>query len=87
VASDLAHQLSLRVQRYVRMARADGRKRHVDAVEEHRAILEAVEKGDFRNACKLLEQHIQHTTEQVRRIFENGAPAGAGAAAQRAQRP
>ena len=69
VASELAHQLSLRVQRYVRMVRSSGGKRAGDPNKEHTAILDALERGDLPAARRELESHIQHTADQVRRIF------------------
>lgn len=69
VASELAHQLSLRVQRYVRMVRINRRKRAGDPNKEHLAILEALERNDLESARAELENHIQHTADQVTRIF------------------
>lgn len=69
VASDLAHQLSLRVQRYVRMVRTNSRKRDAEANKEHATILDAIERGDVSAACGELERHIEHTADQVKRIF------------------
>jgi DNA-binding GntR family transcriptional regulator len=80
VASDMVHQLTLRVQRYVRMVRSNGRKRTIDANAEHVAILDAIEKGDIETARSELEAHIQHTADQVRTIFaewSDGKPADA----------
>ncbi len=70
IASDLAHHLSLRVQRYVRMVRSSGRNRSGDANREHAAILDAIERNDIPAAHTELERHIQHTTNQVTRIFD-----------------
>lgn len=89
VASELSHQLSLRVQRYVRMVRSSNLKRAGDPNQEHLAILDAMERYDIATAQAQLETHIQHTIDQVKRIFgewkgEDDAgeePAGAPAAA------
>ncbi len=69
VASDLSHQLSLRVQRYVRMVRSGERKRAQDANKEHLAIIDALEGDDLPAARAELEKHIQHTSDQVKKIF------------------
>lgn len=69
VASELVHQLSLRVQRYVRMVRVNRRKRPSDPNKEHLAILDALERNDLESARTELENHIQHTADQMKRIF------------------
>jgi hypothetical protein len=69
VASELSHQLSLRVQRYVRMVRSSKLKRAGDPNQEHLAILDALERNDIATAQAQLETHIQHTVDQVKRIF------------------
>jgi DNA-binding GntR family transcriptional regulator len=89
VASEISHQLSLRVQRYVRMVRSSNLKRDGDPNQEHLAILDAMERYDIATAQAQLETHIQHTIDQVKRIFgewkgEDGAgeePADAPAVA------
>lgn len=69
VTSDVTHQLTLRVQRYVRMVRSNGRKRAAEANAEHAVILDAIERGDIAAARAELETHIQHTADEVRSIF------------------
>jgi DNA-binding GntR family transcriptional regulator len=69
IAGDLAHQLAMRVQRYVRMVRSSKNKRSGDANAEHLAILDALERGDVPGAQRELERHIQHTAERVKSIF------------------
>jgi DNA-binding GntR family transcriptional regulator len=73
IAQDLAHQLTLRVQRYVRMVRSSRKLRSGDPNAEHDAILDAVERGDIAEARGHLERHIQRTTEQITRIFKERA--------------
>ena len=80
IAQDLVHQLTLRVQRYVRMVRSDGIGRAGDPNEEHDAILEAIDKGDIKVARRLLEDHIRHTAEQVKVVFNRNAKATAAQA-------
>jgi DNA-binding GntR family transcriptional regulator len=81
-ARDLARQMALRVQRYVRMVRSSGLQRTGDPNEEHLAIIESLERGDTDAACIELQNHLQHTAAQVRRIFEEraAAPGGSGSA-------
>lgn len=69
VASELSHQLSLRVQRYVSMVRSSELRRAGDPNQEHLAILDALERNDIATAQAQLETHIQHTVDQVKRIF------------------
>ncbi|MGX7677722.1 GntR family transcriptional regulator [Jatrophihabitans sp. DSM 45814] len=70
IAQDLAHQLTLRVQRYVRMVRSSRRHRSGDPNAEHDEILDALDRGDVDEARSHLESHIQRTAEQVTRIFK-----------------
>jgi DNA-binding GntR family transcriptional regulator len=79
IASDLVHQLTLRVQRYVRMVRSSGRKRADDPNKEHAAILDALERNDLATARAELEKHIQHTADQVKGIFAEWSGDGDGA--------
>ncbi|GAA5190462.1 GntR family transcriptional regulator [Rugosimonospora acidiphila] len=69
VARDLAHQLTMRVQRYTRMVRSGRNKRSGDPNAEHVAILDALERGDVSAARQELERHIQHTAARVKQIF------------------
>jgi DNA-binding GntR family transcriptional regulator len=77
IAQDLVHQLTLRVQRYVRMVRSDGIGRAGDPNEEHDAVLDAIGNGDIKLARRLLEDHIRHTAEQVKVVFNRNAKAAA----------
>lgn len=71
VAQELAHQLTIRVQRYVRMARSGAPARPGDANREHEEILGALADGRLEAAQHALATHIQHTADQVRKIFES----------------
>jgi DNA-binding GntR family transcriptional regulator len=75
IAQDLVHQLTLRVQRYVRMVRSDGIARAGDPNEEHEAVLDAIAKGDVKQARRFLEVHIRHTADQVKLVFDRNAKA------------
>lgn len=70
IARDLANQMALRVQRYVRMVRSSGLKRLGDPNEEHLAIVDALERGDAAAASIELQNHLQHTAVQVKRVFQ-----------------
>lgn len=61
-------RIHLNIERYAR--RAGSGKRLHDAADEHRQILRAIEKSDFRHATDLLREHILHTGEAVRRQRE-----------------
>jgi len=61
-------RIHLNIERYAR--RAGSSKRLHEAADEHRLILRAVEKGDINRAAKLLQEHILHTGEAVRRQRE-----------------
>jgi DNA-binding GntR family transcriptional regulator len=73
----LVEQIHLKIERYVR--RAGGSERLRQAAAEHRDILTAIERGDFREAAELMERHILHNGDQVRRYFaETGLSTDAG---------
>jgi DNA-binding GntR family transcriptional regulator len=61
---ELVEQMSAQVERYVR-ARGEGVERGSEAVAEHRLILTAVRNRDVREACRLIEAHIEHTRQSV----------------------
>jgi DNA-binding GntR family transcriptional regulator len=81
LAQDLARQLLARVERYLRLVSEHGVDRMAEANAEHRAILNAVARGDVAAARHALEQHIRHTGEGVRRLFAERARADAPGAA------
>lgn len=62
---DAVERIHLNVERYARRTGTPERLRQ--AASEHRLILSAVNDGNFSKACALLEQHILHTGEAVRR--------------------
>lgn len=76
IARDLANQMALRVQRYVRMVRSSGLKRLGDPNEEHLAIVDALARGDFAAASIELQNHLQHTAVQVKRVFQESGKGG-----------
>lgn len=76
IARDLANQMALRVQRYVRMVRSSGLKRLGDPNEEHLAIVDALARGDAAAASIELQNHLHHTAVQVKRVFEENAKGG-----------
>lgn len=69
VACELAHQLTIRVQRYVRMAQSGSAPRPGDPNREHEEILEALADGRSEAAERALAEHIRHTADQVSGIF------------------
>lgn len=73
IARDLANQMALRIQRYVRMIRSSGLKRLGDPDDEHLAILDALERGDATAAGIELQNHLQHTAVQVKRVFQENS--------------
>jgi DNA-binding GntR family transcriptional regulator len=76
IARDLANQMAHRVQRYVRMVRSSGLKRLGDPNEEHLAIVEALARRDAAAAGIELQNHLQHTAVQVKRVFEDSGKGG-----------
>ncbi|MGY1812295.1 GntR family transcriptional regulator [Blastococcus sp. SYSU D00820] len=78
VALEVTGQLSARVQRYVRAAQRDGIHRTREANEEHRRILDHIERGDPAGARKQLECHIAGTRERVVAVLRRRAATGAG---------
>ena len=74
VASELSHQLSLRVQRYVSMVRSSELKRAGDPNQEHLAILDALERNDLATAqAQLADPYPAHRRSgqaHLRRVEE-----------------
>src|SRR5579885_933716 len=61
-------RIHLNIERYAR--RTGSGKRLHEAANEHRRILRAIEKSNFSRAADLLQEHIRHTGEAVRRQRE-----------------
>lgn len=62
---EAVERIQLNVERYTRRA-GSGDRLH-QAAGEHRQILSALEKGNFEKASELLEKHILHTGEVIKR--------------------
>lgn len=84
-ARDLVDQLRLRGERYTAMwSRGLGVDRVQEAGEEHRRILDAIEKGDAKLARREAETHVLHTRDRLVRLHgrtEEGQAAAAADAA------
>lgn len=65
---DALERIHLNVERYARRTGTPERLRQ--AAAEHRQILSAIKDGDFEKASNLLQDHILHTGEVVRREQE-----------------
>jgi DNA-binding GntR family transcriptional regulator len=65
---DAVKRIHLNVERYAR--RTGTSQRLTQAATEHKRILAAIKEGNFAKASELLEQHILHTGEAVRREQE-----------------
>jgi DNA-binding GntR family transcriptional regulator len=65
---DTVERIHLNVERYMRRAGSTERQRQ--AAAEHWQILKAIERKDYERAGALLEQHILHTGEEIRRNRE-----------------
>jgi len=68
-------RIQLNVERYARRAGSSDRLRR--AAIEHRQILSAIENENFEKASTLLQEHILHTGDAVRREHENVDPKSA----------
>ena len=66
-AIDMAEQMHLKVERYVR--RSGQGERLENAASEHREILDAVKRGDFATARTLMHDHVLNNGEQIKRSF------------------
>ncbi|MFN8164242.1 MAG: GntR family transcriptional regulator [Solirubrobacterales bacterium] len=88
-AMEMVEQLRTRGERYTKMwSRGMGIERVQEAGEEHRRILDAVEKGDAKAARRETEAHVLHTRDRLLRLrddrngeagaTEEEAPAAAG---------
>lgn len=65
---DAVERIQLNVERYAR--RAGNTERLRQAAAEHWQIFKAIERKDFTKAGDLLERHIMHTGEEIRREHE-----------------
>jgi len=65
---DAVERIQLNVERYARRAGTTERLRQ--AAAEHWQIVKAIERKDFTKAADLLERHIVHTGEEIRRARE-----------------
>ena len=61
-------RIQLNVERYARRAGTTERLRQ--AAAEHWQIFKAIERKEFTKAGDLLERHILHTGEEIRRAYE-----------------
>ncbi|TMJ24967.1 MAG: GntR family transcriptional regulator [Alphaproteobacteria bacterium] len=62
---EAVERIHLKIERYARQAGTAERQR--EAAAEHRLIFKAIARGDHAKAATLLEQHILHTGEVIRR--------------------
>ena len=62
---DAVERIQLNVERYAR--RAGNTERLRQAASEHWQIFKAIERKDVTKAGELLERHIMHTGEEIRR--------------------
>jgi DNA-binding GntR family transcriptional regulator len=58
-------RLQLNIERYAR--RAGNQQRLLQAADEHRQIVKALERKDIAKACSLLERHIMNTGRDIER--------------------
>jgi DNA-binding GntR family transcriptional regulator len=65
---DAVERIQLNVERYARRAGTTERLRQ--AAAEHWQIFKAIERKEFTKAGDLLERHILHTGEEIRRTHE-----------------
>ena len=65
---EAVERIHLKIERYARKAGTAQRQRQ--AAAEHRQIFRAVQRGDHCKAATLLERHILHTGEEIRRDRE-----------------
>src|SRR5215467_14516083 len=73
---EAVERIHLKIERYARQAGTAERQRQ--AAAEHRQIFRAIQRGDHAKAGTLLEQHILHTGEEIRREHEAMAQRPAG---------
>jgi DNA-binding GntR family transcriptional regulator len=65
---EAVERIHLNIERYARQSGTAQRQRQ--AAAEHRQILNAIARRDYEKASALLEQHIRHTGEVIRRHRE-----------------
>lgn len=85
VVAELIDNLRQRVHRYFHVVVAD-RSRRSQVLEEHRALLDAVEADDEERAVSLLRAHVSHTRELLRHTATEAAEPAAPPATRRPAR-
>jgi DNA-binding GntR family transcriptional regulator len=66
--TDAVERIHLSIERYARRAGTAARQRQ--AAGEHRQIVQAIERKDFERASALMQRHILHTGEEIKRHVE-----------------
>jgi DNA-binding GntR family transcriptional regulator len=67
---EAVERIHLHIERYARKAGTAERQRQ--AAAEHRQILRAIERRNYAKAGALVERHVRHTGEEIRRHLERG---------------
>ena len=63
--TDTVERIQLNIERYTRQAGTVERQRQ--AAIEHRQIVQAIERKDFAKASALMERHVLHTGDEIRK--------------------
>jgi DNA-binding GntR family transcriptional regulator len=66
--TDVVERIQLNIERYTRQAGTIQRQRQ--AAIEHRQIVQALERKDFAKASALMERHVLHTGDEIRKHLE-----------------
>jgi DNA-binding GntR family transcriptional regulator len=76
--TDTVERIQLNIERYTRQAGTVERQRQ--AAVEHRQIVQTIERKDFAKASALMERHVLHTGEEIKKYLERqqARPAEAG---------
>lgn len=69
-------EVRFRIYRYLHLAKPDMARRK-EVLDEHAAILEALENGDEAEIRRTISEHVQHTRDRLALFGEAGDAAGA----------
>jgi DNA-binding GntR family transcriptional regulator len=70
--AETVERVQLHIERYTRQAGTLERQRQ--AAAEHRQIVQAIERKDFTKASALMERHVLHTGEEIKKHFDKESP-------------
>lgn len=71
INADILQRLQVKVDRYRYIGTGGGRLRQRQAVDEHRAIYEALRRGDVEAARRALREHLEHARDEALKVLQS----------------